>query len=108
MPRSEAGAVLLEGAAYGRGRAIRSTRPLTPRAMPLLLDATFPQQLRVALEPAAAPPSRVLADEYAPLPGGPAFTGAPRDLQPWLAVLVVLVFLVERWLATSSRRAVAP
>jgi len=106
--RDEAGAPLIEAAAYGRGRVLRFTRALAPQTMPQLLDATFPQQLRLALEPPAPAPSRVPAAEHAPLTGGPTFTIAPRDLQPWLALLIALVFLLERWLATSSRRAVAP
>lgn len=106
--RDDAGETLVEGAAYGRGRVLRFTRALVPRAMPQLLDATFPQHLRDALEPPAASPSRVLSAEHAPLTGGPTFPIAPRDLQPWLALLIALAFLLERWLATSSRRAVAP
>ena len=104
----EAGSTLIEGAAYGHGRVLRFTRPLAPQTMPQLLDATFPQHLRAALDPPGAAPSRVPASEHAPLTGGPTFAIAPRDLQPWLALLVALVFLLERWLATSSRRAVAP
>jgi len=106
--RDEAGSALIEGAAYGRGRVLRFTRALTPQAMPQLLDATFPQYLRDALEPPAAAPSRVPSAEHAPLTGGPTFPIAPRDLQPWLALLIALAFLLERWFATSSRRAVAP
>jgi len=106
--RDEAGATLVEGAAYGRGRVLRFTRALAPRAMPQLLDATFPEHLRAVLEPAGAQPARVAAKAFAPLTGGSAFAIAPRDLQPWLALLIALVFLIERWLATSSRRAAAP
>jgi len=106
--RDESGSTLIEGAAYGRGRVMRFTRALEPRAMPQLLDPTFPQQLRAALEPPGVAPARVAADEHEPLTGGTAFSIAPRDLQPWLALLIALVFLLERWLATSSRRAVAP
>jgi hypothetical protein len=28
----------------------------------------------------------------------------PHPLQPWLALLVGLLYLLERWLATSPRR----
>jgi hypothetical protein len=106
--RDEAGSALIEGAAYGRGRVLRFTRALTPQAMPQLLDATFPQHLREALEPLAAMPSRVPSAEHASLTGAATFPIAPRDLQPWLALLIALAFLLERWFATSSRRAVAP
>jgi len=106
--RDEQGATLIEGVAYGHGRVLRFTRALTPQAMPQLLDPTFPQRLRAALDSQRAMPSRVMASEHAPLTGGPTFAIAPRDLQPWLALLIALAFLLERWLATSSRRAVAP
>jgi hypothetical protein len=106
--RDDTGVALIEAAAYGRGRVLRFTRALAPQVMPKLLDATFPQRLRAALGPTAPSPSRVPAGEHAPLAGGPTFTIAPRDLQPWLALLIALLFLVERWLATSSRRGAAP
>ncbi|WP_342316154.1 BatA domain-containing protein [Lysobacter sp. FW306-1B-D06B] len=106
--RDEAGDALIEGAAYGHGRVLRFTRALVPQAMPALLDADFAQHLRRALEPAGPPPARVLAKAHAPADGGAVFPIAPRDVQPWLALAIALLFLVERWLATGPRRAVAP
>ncbi|MCF7221198.1 BatA domain-containing protein [Marilutibacter chinensis] len=97
------GAPLLESAALGRGRLLRLTRTMSPAAMPQLLDPGFPARLRESLWP-PAPPARVEARAYAPLTGATAYPQPPRELRPWWAVLIALVLLVERWLATSRRR----
>ncbi len=104
----DAGTPLVEGAAFGSGRVLRFGQALSPQAMPQLLDGTFPRRLRALLMPPAAPPSRVLAQAHAPVAGGATFPVLPRDLQPWLALLIALVFLVERWFASGARRQVAP
>jgi hypothetical protein len=107
--RDAVGAPLIEGVALGRGRLLRFTRALTPAAMPELVDPSFPTQLRAALTAAPPEPTRVAAQDYAPLPGGVAETAIPmRDLQPWLALLIAGLLVLERWLATRSGRAVAP
>jgi hypothetical protein len=106
--RDTNGTALVEGAAWGRGQVLRLTRPLQPAEMPPLLEADFPQRLRALFERAPPAPSRVAARDYAPLTGGGAYPLPPRDLQPWLALLVALVLLVERWLASRVNRAVAP
>jgi len=101
--RDASGRPLLEAAPLGKGRVLRFTRALEPRAMPDLRDPGFSRRLRDALQPPAAP-TIVAASAYAPRAGGEAWPQPPRDLQPWLAVLVALLALVERWLATSRRR----
>ncbi|MEZ0472010.1 BatA domain-containing protein [Luteimonas salinilitoris] len=105
--RDADGAPLVEGGAFGRGRMLRLTRPLLPASMPQLLEPDFPQRLRALLEPPPAP-ARVYAADYAPETGGAAYPQPPRDLQPWWALLIALVLLVERWLATARRRGSAP
>jgi hypothetical protein len=102
------GTVLVEGAALGNGRVMRLTKPLTPSAMPNLLDGDFPQHLRTLFEPMPPAPARVLAAAHAPSTGAFAFPPAPRALEPWLLALIVLLFAVERWVATGSRRGAAP
>lgn len=99
---------LVEGAAMGRGRVLRFTRPLQPSEMPSLLEADFPQQLRALFESASPAPSRVITRDYSPSTGGASYPLPPRDLQPWLALLIALVLLVERWLASRANRAVSP
>lgn len=106
--RDDVGVVLVEGAAYGRGRVMRLQRLLVPEAMPELLDPGFPQHLRAFFAPPATEPARVASATHAPVTGGAAHAPPPRDLQPWLILLIFMAFATERWLATASRRAVAP
>lgn len=102
--RDETGETLVEGGALGRGRLLRFTRALQPQAMPQLLDAQFPQQLRELLQPTPPEPARADARSHAPQTGARAHAPLPRDLQPWLALLIALLFVLERWIATSARR----
>jgi hypothetical protein len=106
--RDADGVALVEFATRGKGRVLRFTRPLRPDAMPALVEADFPQQLRALFDGPAAVPARVLATDYAPVTGGTSYPVAPRDLQPWLALLIALLALVERWMATRRARSVAP
>lgn len=106
--RDGTGAPLVDVMAHGRGRMLRLTRPLTPQAMPELLEASFPTQLRALFGAVHVPPARVLAADHVPSTGGPTFPQPPRDLTPWLVVLIALVFLVERTMATSRRRGSGP
>jgi hypothetical protein len=105
--RDPVGEPLAEAMRFGEGRLIRLTRPLTPSANPALVEPTFPDTLARVL---AAPPepARVRAVDHAPLTGAAPYPQPPLDLRPWLALLIGLTFLAERWLATSRRRAVAP
>lgn len=105
---SDAGAVLVEGGAWGRGRVLRLTRPLQPAAMPQLLEPAFPARLRSLFAPPEPAPARVMARDYAPQAGAAAYPRAPRDLQPGLALVIALVLVLERWWATRRRRSAAP
>jgi aerotolerance regulator-like protein len=106
--RDEVGAPLVEGAAAGRGRVLRFTRAFAPSAMPQLLQAEFPRKLRALFETPAPAPARAAAQDYAPVSGGVAYSQPPRDLQPWLALLIAALLVAERWLATRRSRGVAP
>jgi hypothetical protein len=101
------GAPLVEAVTLGRGRLLQLRQPLTPMAMPLLLEPDFPRRLRDLLAPAAAP-SSAHATNVAPAVGGRRYAQPARDLQPWLAMLIALLFAVERWVATRRVRRVAP
>ncbi|GAB3095413.1 BatA domain-containing protein [Lysobacter terrae] len=100
-----AGATLVRGWAHGRGRILQWTRALTPSALPQLLEADFPQRLWALFAPAAPLPTRVAAQDYAPRTGARAWPEQPRDLQPWLIVLIAALFVIERLLATARREA---
>lgn len=106
--RDADGAAMVESATRGKGRVLRFTRPLRPDVMPALVQADFPQQLRALFDAPVVAPTRVLATDYAPVTGGATYPVAPRDLQPWLALLIALLVLVERWMATRRARSVAP
>ena len=106
--RDALGRPLVEAAPMGSGRLMRFTRPLTPAAMPELLEADFPIHLRAVIDPPARAPTRVDAADYGPATGARHVDSAPRDLRPWLAVLIGLVLLLERWLATRRKRGVSP
>lgn len=93
--------VLVEHA-VGQGRQLRFTTALSP-ALPMAADATFPHALRALLQP-TPPPQRAAAATQAPLRGATAPRAQPLDLAPWVLLLVVLLFALERWLATAPRR----
>src|SRR5690606_6224752 len=105
--RDTAGRPLVEATAFGKGRVLRFTRPLRPSAMPQLLEPDFPRRLQ-ALFDESHPPSRALAAAQSPALGGDAWPQAPRDLQPWFALCIALLALLERWMATSRRREARP
>lgn len=104
----EAGATIVEGGALGQGRVLRFTRPLQPSVMPQLLEPAFPARLRELFAEPMPAPSRVTARDHAPLSGAAAYPQAPRDLRPWLAMLIALLLVLERGWATSRRRSAAP
>lgn len=102
--RDEAGNTLVEGRVLGAGRVMRLTRPLTPAEMPELLAPDFAVTLRDLVSPPAPPPRRVSAEAYAPTASIAAYALPPRELTPWLAILIALVFFAERLLASRRRR----
>lgn len=102
------GETLVEERALGAGRLLRFTRVLTPAAMPALVDPGFPDRLASLLLPPAPAPGRVMAEAYRPQLGGPAPTPGTQDLRPWLVLAIAAWWLIERWLATSRRRALTP
>lgn len=103
----EKGAPLIEAIAMGEGRLLRFVRPLRPADMPVLLEPDFPAQLRTLIDPPATP-TRVMAADYAPMADGRAYGQPPQSLQPWIALLIALLFLTERWMATRRSRGIAP
>lgn len=88
----------------GKGRVIRLERALLPTAMPVLLEPDFPRQLLDLFADAPPAPARVEARDYAPRTGATPYPERPRPLSPWLALLVALLFLLERLVAAGPRR----
>ncbi len=106
--RDAVGVPLVEGATLGEGRVLRFTRPFTAAAMPQLLEPDFSRQLRALLQAPAPAPARVMAWDYTPVPGAQTYAQPPRDLRPWLALLIALLVVAERWMATRRSRGVSP
>jgi hypothetical protein len=103
--RDRSGEPLALAGRLGGGRLVQLTRPLEPAAIPELVEPSFPDALLRMLEPPPLP-SRVNAVDHAPLAGVAPYGQPPLELRPWLALLIALVFALERWLATRRGRGV--
>lgn len=107
--RDASGRVLARSASDGRGRTIGLSAALTPAGLPLLLDADFPDRLRAAFEGAPAAPTRAPAAAARPRHDADLHaaslrsTAHARPLDPWLASLIAVLFLLERIVATRAR-----
>lgn len=101
--RDAEGRPLLQQRAVERGRLLRFTGAMSPSALPALREADLPRRLLSVLAPPAAPQLAVAATQV-PLTGAPAPRATPRDPVPWLLALIVLLFALERALATAPRR----
>jgi len=92
----------------GEGRLVALRDAFSAESLPALLDADFPDRLRELLQGSAAAPTRAPADTARPglretkiaAAVNPAST---KPLDPWLAMLVALLFLIERAIATRAR-----
>ncbi|KRG37692.1 hypothetical protein ARC20_02020 [Stenotrophomonas panacihumi] len=99
------GEVLLASAPFGHGRIWRLPQGWNAATNARLLDARFPIELARHLQP-VAPPARAAAGGFAPLHQARDWPRPPPALLPGLALLIALVFALERWMATSPRRGV--
>lgn len=94
--------------ADGKGAWVRMLVPLDPQSAPALLEPTFPDALQALLEPAALIAMRAWAEAYEPVHADIAAPQQPpRPLGTLLALLIALLFGIERWLATAPRRSMA-
>ncbi len=103
--RDAAGMPWLQMTALGRGRVLHFTRPLHADALPELLDAGFAERLRRALAAAPARAWPVQARDLAPRRITAVYAPPLRPWAPWLVLLIAVLFLAERWLATRALRA---
>jgi hypothetical protein len=102
------GSVLARSDAIGRGRLITLSGALVPATLPWLLDPGFPQRLLAALRGATTAPDRAPAAALEPVPAtntavNPGSSGTTRPLDAWLALLIAILFLLERVVATHAR-----
>lgn len=101
--RSVDGDVLARRRALGRGTLVTLARPFDPKQLPVLLEADFPRRLRALFEAPAPPAQRALAADAAPREGAGTSTPPRFALDPWLIGALVLLFAIERVLATRRR-----
>lgn len=96
----------------GRGRVIALAGAMTPQALPMLLDADFPERLLALLRGAPLAPTRAPASAVQPQAdsaavasdaAGARLRASAHSLDPWLALLIAALFLVERIVATAAR-----
>lgn len=107
--RDEAGRALARAQRLGRGRLVRLEHPLSATALPVVREGSFARVLGELLYPQVPLADRALARDVAPQPDAPRHamtTAAPTDGEriPWLAIVVAALFLLERFMATSTRR----
>jgi hypothetical protein len=102
--RNPQGKIVLQSSAIGRGRVLQWQQDLKPAAMPELLEADFPARLQSLLQAMPTPPSQAYAASQTPLKTNAVWPKPPQSLQTWLALLIVLLFMLERLLASSARR----
>jgi hypothetical protein len=101
--RDAQGTVALFRQAHGRGQVLRFAAPLSPDALPILREPDFPRRLLTQVSP-DRPPQLGAAADQAPLTGAAPPQPQPRELATWLLALIVALFALERWMATSPRR----
>jgi hypothetical protein len=89
------------------GTDVRLAAPLAPEPLPAVLDPDFPQRLHHLLFQRFPQPDMAPAEAVRPQVDPTRLAPEPLPLQPWLALLAALLFLVERWLASGRRRFVA-
>lgn len=90
----------------GKGAWVRMLVPFTPQSLPALLEPDFPHVLKATLESNQPVATRAWANAYAPIVDAKTMHAAqsPRPLGGLLALLIALLFGIERWLAMSMRR----
>lgn len=99
------GAAVARTRALGRGRVVSLVRAWSPQAWPELVEATFPDTLAALFADAPAVPARAAAHAVAPREGAAALTPPVFPLDPLLVLVIAVLFLGERWMATRRREA---
>ncbi|HEL5571668.1 TPA: BatA domain-containing protein [Stenotrophomonas maltophilia] len=104
--RNAEGAPLLWQQRIGYGALLALPGDWNAASNPALRDPQLPRALLLALQPPTAPrlgDARDQAPHQAALPAAPP---PLREPTPWLLLAIVLLFALERWMASSARRRV--
>lgn len=105
--RDAEGAPLLWQQRIGHGYLLALPGGWNAASNPALCDPRLPRALLLALQPPTAPRLGDARDQAPQRAALPAATPPLREPTPWLLLAVVLLFALERWMASSARRRVA-
>ena len=108
--RNDEGDVVARAQTLGRGRLVTLAGAFAPQTLPALLDADSPQRLLDLVRGAPPAPTRAPADAMRPTLASTAIasslpSAATKPLDPWLALLIATLVLIERIVATRPRAA---
>ncbi len=108
MLRDDDGAPLVLQQPIGRGRLLHLPGAWDINETPALRQADLPRRLQLVLQ--GEPMARLGdADDQTPVQVSlPAQKPVPHEATAWLATLILLMFALERWMASSPRRRRAP
>lgn len=101
--RDANGVLVIEHVRTAQGQWLRFATPLQPASLPTLLDPDFPTDLRAVLQTAPTP-RRAPAATMQPGTGATPYPQPATELSHWLLLVIALLFLLERWLASAPRR----
>ncbi|MDT3486421.1 BatA domain-containing protein [Stenotrophomonas maltophilia] len=105
--RNAEGAPLLWQQRIGHGVLLSLPGDWDASGNAALRDPQLPRALLLALQPPASPRLGDAQDQAPHRAVLPATTPPVREPTPWLLLAVVLLFALERWMASSARRRVA-
>lgn len=103
--RDQQGDTIASDEAVGAGHVIHLRGPLTPAHLPDLLDADFPYHLQRLLLPPRKPSDRAHSREVRPAQIDRPDAEKVSPLDRLLGLLIAVIFLIERVLATRRRMA---
>ncbi|HEL2980415.1 TPA: BatA domain-containing protein [Stenotrophomonas maltophilia] len=105
--RDANGAPLLWHQRIGQGHLLSLPGDWNAASNAALRDPQLPRALLLALQPPASPRLGDARDQAPRAAALPSTTPPVREPTPWLLLSVVLLFALERWMASSARRRVA-
>ncbi|AVO28504.1 BatA domain-containing protein [Stenotrophomonas maltophilia] len=104
--RDAEGAPLLWQQRVGQGYLLSLPGDWNTTSNAALRDPKLPRALLLALQPPTAPRLGDARDQAPQRAALPAATPPLREPTPWLLLAIVLLFALERWMTSSSRRRV--
>jgi hypothetical protein len=102
--RDNQGNAILLSQSLGKGQLLQWQRPLNAQALPMLEYGDFPARFYALVQNPMPAPGRALASTLQARSGVVHSPVAPQPLTPWFALAAVLLFVLERWLASSRSR----